>query len=407
MRIKTRLNTFLRTVLLFALLGSAATATAYDFMVDGIYYNINGNEATVTSGTNEDTGERTISESYAGEVTIPESVIYQGTTYPVTAIGYGAFQESAITSIDIPGSVRSIGIKAFCECHELRRAVIGEGCDTIYSGAFYLCDNLYDLVIPNSVVFIGEQVNNFSAWGDGSDAFHGTPWFDNQPDGVVYAGRCVYVYKGDKSNLTTLSLKPGTTCIPNRTFGECSNLTSVDIPNSVTYIGIEAFYGCYSLKNVSIGSQCAMIGNLAFAGEGYDGLPITSVTCKAAVPPVKISSANDIHGLFISWRFGWDDIKQYYGVYNNATLYVPLGSVEAYKNADDWCQFKNIVGVNFPDAPDLPADLNGDGEVNIADVNLVINAILNDDQPSEYDIDGDGEVGIADVVALIDIMLGF
>ena len=52
----------------------------------------------------------------------------------------------------------------------------------------------------------------------------------------------------------------------------------------------------------------------------------------------------------------------------------------------------------------IVGDVNGDGEVNIADVNAVINMIL--DSPAENgDVNGDGEVNIADVNAIIDIIL--
>ena len=55
----------------------------------------------------------------------------------------------------------------------------------------------------------------------------------------------------------------------------------------------------------------------------------------------------------------------------------------------------------------LRGDINGDGEVNVADVNMLVNMILsgNSAGASSGDINGDGEVTIADVNALIDIIL--
>ena len=67
--------------MLLALLLLPATAAGYDFEVDGIYYNINGNEATVTRGPGY----------YSGDVTIPETVTYNRVTRAVTAIGDEAF----------------------------------------------------------------------------------------------------------------------------------------------------------------------------------------------------------------------------------------------------------------------------------------------------------------------------
>ena len=54
----------------------------------------------------------------------------------------------------------------------------------------------------------------------------------------------------------------------------------------------------------------------------------------------------------------------------------------------------------------IPGDVNGDGEVNIADVNAVIDAILSEHGHAHGDVNGDGEVNIADVNTVIDIILG-
>ena len=63
----------------------------------------------------------------------------------------------------IPGSVTSIG-----------------------SYACYDCSNLTSITLPNNVMSIGDY------------AFHGTAWYNNKPDGLIYVGKFAYAYKGIK-----------------------------------------------------------------------------------------------------------------------------------------------------------------------------------------------------------------
>ena len=108
------------------------TATAYDFEVDGIYYNSYGTKATVTSCP--------YPNKYTGDVAIPASVTYGGTTYSVTTIGEWAFYNcSDLTSIDIPNPVTSIGSYAFYGCSGLTSITIPNSVTNIGNYAFFYC----------------------------------------------------------------------------------------------------------------------------------------------------------------------------------------------------------------------------------------------------------------------------
>ena len=94
------------------LLLSAASASAHDFEVDGIYYDKESDGTSVSV-----TFEGSSYNSYSGAVTIPASVTYSGKTYSVTKIGGLAFYGcSGLTSVVIPNSVTSIGSSAFAYC---------------------------------------------------------------------------------------------------------------------------------------------------------------------------------------------------------------------------------------------------------------------------------------------------
>ena len=215
-------------------------ASAQGVEIDGICYNLNAENKTAEVTRNPN--------YYFGEVAIPESVTYEEVTYSVTSIGEYAFSGCKnLSSVTIPNSVTSILFSAFEDC-----------------------TGLTSITIPNSVTSVRFH------------AFEGTVWYDNQPDGLVYAGSCVYKYKGEMPNNTTVSIKEGTTCITDGAFDYCNGLTSITIPNSLTFIGNAAFNGCSGLTSVTIPNSVASIGSQAFMG--CSGL--TSVTIPNSVASI-------------------------------------------------------------------------------------------------------------------------
>ena len=210
----------------------ATVAMAHDFEVGGIYYSILSEEEKTVEVTYGGGSYSSYDNEYTGSVDIPSMVTYNDLTYSVTSIGYGAFSFcSRLTSVTISNSVTCIG-----EC------------------AFYGCSGLTSITIPNSVTSIGES------------AFEGTAWYNNLPDGVVYAGKVLYTYKGTMPENTNISIKEGTLGISGGAFRDCSGLTSVTIGNSVTSIGDYAFYGCTGLTSIEIPNSVTSIGYRAFYG---------------------------------------------------------------------------------------------------------------------------------------------
>ena len=220
--------------LLVTLLGGT-TLHAYDAKISRIFYNFIGeDEAEVTRGNTD----------YTDSVAIPESVTYRSKTYRVTRIGDAAFNFcTSLRSVTIPESVTSIGLDAFS-----------------------YCSSLYTIVIPDGITSVGEA------------AFSHTPWFDLQPDGLIYIGKVAYRYKGIMPEGTEITLKESTVGIAGSAFltditddyqggiSNCKGLTSINIPNSVTYIGSCAFQDCKGLTSIKVPISVTSIGKNAFYG---------------------------------------------------------------------------------------------------------------------------------------------
>ena len=335
-----------------------------------IYYNINSDGSSVSV-----TFRGTSDNSYTGAIVIPETVTYGGKTYSVTSIGSSAFSYcSGLTSVTIPNSVTSINFYAFGGCSGLTSVTIPNNVTSINSRAFSYCSGLTSVTIPSSVTSIGYEAFYYcsglksvtipnSVTSIGSDAFSGTAWYNNKPDGLVYAGNVAYKYKGTMPANTSITFKEGTVGIASNAFSGCSGLTSVTIGNSVTSIGECAFYGCSA---------------------------VTQMTCLSGRPPV--ADAETFEGMD----------------YVNCKVYVPVGSKTIYSTAMGWKNFRNILEQDAVEP--VKGDLNGDGAVDIAEVNILINLMLgkNDSYATleTADLTGDGKVDIADVNAVINIMLG-
>jgi len=204
-------------------------------------------------------------KSYKGSgthVVIPDTY----NSKDIKIIDKNAFQHSDLIEITIPTKVREIDNFAFADCTNLTRVIFKPGSvlETINMGAFSNCEKLNNIILPDSLLIISEEVfegcSNLanidipnSVHLIGSRAFSETALINNQPDGLVYVGRFLYGYKGTMEPNTIIdTIRDDTIDIVNSAFKDCTNLVKIIIPNSVNDINDSAFYGCTSLSDVTL-----------------------------------------------------------------------------------------------------------------------------------------------------------
>lgn len=208
--------------------------------------------------------------------------------------------------------------------------------------AFNDCGNLTSVTIPSVVTYIGRN------------AFAGCKLLASIiiPDDVTEIDYDAFM---SCQSLTSVVIPYGVTIL-NQTFPACFNLSSVVIPNSVTTITNHSFYYC-ALTSVTIPNSVTSIGGNAF---GYCN-NLTTVKVENATP---VGIAESV-----------------FTNRTNATLFVPVGSKEAYANASYWREFKNIIedkNIDFEDDAVKALcvanwDKNGDGEISVSEAMAVEN----------------------------------
>ena len=236
------------TSILFLLVLSTGFAQRTSFTIDGMLYE------SISDST---VGLVSKYEANSDSIIIPSKFTYAGKTYTVTSIYPSAFSNyTALKSIMIPNTVTDIGYYAFMYCTKLTSIIIPNSVNLIGTCAFLGCSNLSSIRFPDSLKSLG------------SAAFSNTAWFEMQPDGVLYIGKVLYTYKGNKPAELKIIIKDGTLDIAEDAFNSLGadeySLISITIPNSVKSIESSAFEGCKGLTSVTIPSTIDYIGNDAF-----------------------------------------------------------------------------------------------------------------------------------------------
>lgn len=318
----------------------------------------------------------------SGALVIPDSVTYEGVSYPVTRIDSWVFNDAAITSLVIgnnvtevsygafyhcmslasvtfPSSLTIIGGEAFRDCQALTSVVIGENVTTIGNSAFYYCTSLTSVTLPTSLTYMQNAFNECSSLTRVD--YEGTidQWLniDFSEWGANPLMMAHHLYIGG-SEVTDLVIPDGMTIIKPYVFQGCTGLESVTIPSSVDSICDDAFRDCYGMARVycsSLSDWC----NIGFANEGANPVyssqklyvngsrVVNSLVIPEGVTAIKPHAFRNLHnvysvslpeglqriGRYAFWDFEWGVTYNIPSTVTSIAEYAMYGSGPIFFNA--------------------------------------------------------------------------
>lgn len=285
---------------------SAIASDQKTFVVDGIAYRTIDN-SSIEVIPNPD-------KKYEGEITIPHTVIYNTSKYNVTRIGSRAFYDcDKLTKLTLPGTITYIEEYAFTKCTALEEIMLPESVTRTSYGIFDDCYNLRKVILSSKMTII--------------------------------AG-CSFV------NCTTLKeivIPYGVREVLMSAFSTCESLEKLEFPASVTEIHPSVAHYCTNLRSITFG-----------LGKNSEMTPVDSKLKLSGIAPQFSHCPNieNVYSLYVNPpQIGtgtpsptaepienpvFDDIT-----FENATLHVPAGSLEAYRNTSMWGKFKDIRETDF------------------------------------------------------------
>ena len=364
---------FLTLVVTLLVCAQVVWSYDFDFEYDDFAYTLNDDGPVTLVGNYH-------SRTMSGQVVIPDRVLYHGAYHNVTAIKDAFYDNGAITSVSFGKNVRNIDEYSFYSCSGLQGTfTIPEGVTNIGQWAFANCSGLTGVSIPKSLTSVGDDafydcegltvvyITDVAAWC--------RLRFNRYSDTPLSFAHHLYL---NGTELQNLEIPDDVTSISKCAFYNCTSLQTMSTGNGVDKIGWRSFWSCTNLRSITLGRNVKNIENDAFYG------------CTALT---------EIYS-YIMEPFATDAFTNvsFYGV---VTLHVPKGTYDKYNHYYPWYHC-NIV-------EDLPApiqgDVNGDGEVGVADVTLLVDLLLRQSGNADSDVNGDGETSISDLTVLVNILM--
>lgn len=202
------------------------------------------------------------------------------------SLGVNAFANCNLTSVTLPTNLKYIAYGTFENCYALTSVTLPPNLRGMTGGNFNNCRSLTNLDLPSSLTFIEE-----------------------------YA------------------------------FNNCKSLTNLNLPSSLTFIGVSAFSDCKGLTSLTLSPNIIVVGQEAFGHcSNLSTLTIPQgLTSIARLNQYHIFSGSGLESVYVAWQtpvpagFFFDDFD-----ISKCTLYVPLGTKQAYSGTEVWREFGEI-----------------------------------------------------------------
>lgn len=229
----------------------------------------------------------------------------------ITALPTQAFYKSTnVENLILPNTLTTIGEEMFYHS-ALKTIVIPESVETIERAAFCGCENLSSFEIPARVKTIEEEVFCYCRSLTSIEI----------PANVKTIGDGAF----SMSALTSIKIPTNVETIGNEAFSDCESLTSIEILANVKTIGNNVFSLCKSLKTVDM-SACTQVETIG-QYKGYKDSELRLFKIGTGTPPT-------------CWTDAFKGINPY------SVLKVPSGCADAYKAASGWKNFASITGLD-------------------------------------------------------------
>lgn len=281
-----------------------------------------------------------------------------------------------IENIEFPEGIAVVGDYIFANAKCLKSAKFSTDVTTFSNGCLMNCTNLETMEIPYSVGEIGSftfmgctgiknvKIGDLSSWFNinfaSADA---NPLFESDEATLVF----------NDNAINNLEIPVSVNTIKQFAMIGAKTLTSVQFPTTVKTIGRMAFGACTGLTRIDLGKNVELIDEGAFAGCAN----VTTITLPANLSQINTSAFDYIYGLeyIIDHAktpqiLGTPDMNDKHVFaddnYTNTKVYIPSGSLEAYKAQNQWNKFQNFVEADVDNLIELSLKYDSElGEVKV------------------------------------------